>query len=367
MSLTAAVPDISWWETLGEDGRPVLLYGTGNGADKIIDACRHYGIALSGVFASDGFVRDREFHGMHVMSYSDAVSCFGDDMVILPAFGTSLPDVMERIAKLCQRHTVIVPEVPLYGGEIFDSAVLRRLSVRIDELGDSLADAMSRELLRDAIMFRMTGELGYLQRCEPAAESYGKLLGDFGILTALDGGAFRGDSATDMASALPGISCIIACEPDRRSYKKLSEFASDISGKCKVEALECALGDKCGEADYVSSGSRGSGRSGRGRRASTERIRVLTADSIAQNRRIDFIKLDVEGDEEAALDGARRIILRDRPALAVSLYHRTDDIVRLPEAVRALLPESKLFLRRPPCIPMWDLTLYAIPDRAQFI
>ena len=47
-------------------------------------------------------------------------------------------------------------------------------------------------------------------------------------------------------------------------------------------------------------------------------------------------------------------------SLAVSLYHRTDDLFALPRLVHALLPTHRLYLRRVPCLPMWDLTLYAV-------
>ena len=92
-----------------------------------------------------------------------------------------------------------------------------------------------------------------------------------------------------------------------------------------------------------------------------EKIQVLTIDAIVSDRQVDFIKLDVEGDEADALKGAQDVIIRDRPALALSVYHRTEDIVELTEAVESLMPGCSMYLRRPPCIPMWDLTLYAIP------
>ncbi len=39
--------------------KPIFLYGTGNGADKIIAALDKYGVSLDGIFASDGFVTGR--------------------------------------------------------------------------------------------------------------------------------------------------------------------------------------------------------------------------------------------------------------------------------------------------------------------
>ena len=61
------------WEYLSEVRRPIALYGTGDGADKIISVLERYGLKdlIIAVFASDGFVRDRMFHGFKVISYSE--------------------------------------------------------------------------------------------------------------------------------------------------------------------------------------------------------------------------------------------------------------------------------------------------------
>ena len=79
---------------------------------------------------------------------------------------------------------------------------------------------------------------------------------------------------------------------------------------------------------------------------------------------MDLIKLDIEGDEAAALIKATDTILRDTPALAVSLYHRSEDIFSLPLLVNDLcVGNYAYYLRRVPCYPAWDLMLYAIPER----
>ena len=68
------------WEYLSDVRRPIALYGTGDGADKIISVLERYGLKdlIAAVFASDGFVRDRMFHGFKVISYSECCKKFGD-------------------------------------------------------------------------------------------------------------------------------------------------------------------------------------------------------------------------------------------------------------------------------------------------
>ncbi len=350
---------LSYWDTLRDEKRPVVLYGTGNGADKILDACRLRDIEIAGVFASDGFVRDRSFREMRVLSHSEIRERFGDDIVVLPAFGTTRDDVIENFERLNTLHELIIPEVPLYGGDIYDEAKLESVRDGLDELYRRLADDISRDILRDAVMFRMTGRLEYLNRCEPVARSLASMPFAQRIESCLDGGAFRGDSAQDMLAAFPNVRRITAAEPDPSTFKRLESFAQQTDGV--VVPVNVALGNFVGESDCVSSGSRGSGIVGRNRRARKTVVRCDTVDRLCRDMKLDFLKLDVEGFEEEALLGARETVRRDRCAMAVSLYHKSDDIVTLPRLVREMLGECRMYLRRPRCIPMWDLTLYVEP------
>ncbi|MEW6742652.1 MAG: FkbM family methyltransferase [Planctomycetota bacterium] len=54
--------------------------------------------------------------------------------------------------------------------------------------------------------------------------------------------------------------------------------------------------------------------------------------------RVDFIKMDIEGYEAAALRGARRTIARYRPRLAISAYHRPEDFLDLPQVILDIDP-----------------------------
>ena len=96
------------WLRLRESGKPVVLYGTGNGADKILDVCERYGIKVDGVFASGGFVRDRYFRGFHVESLEDIEKRLGDFTVLL-CFGTTLPEVAAQIEAAAARHELYIP------------------------------------------------------------------------------------------------------------------------------------------------------------------------------------------------------------------------------------------------------------------
>jgi len=350
----------SLWEVLSRETRPIFLYGTGNGGDKIIAALERYGVSLSGVFASDGFVRSRTFHEMPVRAYSDVVGEYGDDIVVLLAFGTTLPEVRAFIEMLDRKHRLYIPDVPLYGGELFDGEYYDAHRERLSQVRGLLWDERSREIFDDAVNFRLSGKMKYLLNGGDHVAELREVLAGQEIRTVIDGGAFKGDSAADFIEALSPEK-IIAVEADRRTFGKLSAYAETVE-ECEVIPVNAALWDENREMVYVSSASRGSGESGRNRRAKEEVVLCRTLDDIAGACGIDLIKLDVEGAEERALCGGEGVILRDRPNLAVSLYHRTDDMMLLVERVHELLPGHRLILRRADCIPFWDMTLYAVRD-----
>jgi len=88
-------------------------------------------------------------------------------------------------------------------------------------------------------------------------------------------------------------------------------------------------------------GTSGSKVSGRGR----SKVRVDSIDNIHFKDKVSFIKMDIEGAEMNALKGAEKVILRDKPDLAICIYHRFEDLIEIPMYVKQLLPEYKLYVR----------------------
>lgn len=61
--------------------------------------------------------------------------------------------------------------------------------------------------------------------------------------------------------------------------------------------------------------------------------------------KVTFLKLDIEGNEIQALNGAAETIKRDKPKLAICVYHKIDDIWRIPLYIKNLVPEYKIYIR----------------------
>ena len=103
MNFTSSSPKLDLWQYLSQTPKKIVMYGMGNGADKILSVCEKYGIEICDFFASDGFVRGHSFHGKRVLSFSEATQKYGkENMIVLLSFASSLPDVIENFKRISQ-------------------------------------------------------------------------------------------------------------------------------------------------------------------------------------------------------------------------------------------------------------------------
>jgi FkbM family methyltransferase len=71
-----------------------------------------------------------------------------------------------------------------------------------------------------------------------------------------------------------------------------------------------------------------------------------------------FIKMDIEGAELAALQGAKGILAENKPKLAIASYHKPEDMYEIPLFIKRLNSDYRLMLRHYSRY-MWDTVLYA--------
>ncbi|MDE6751522.1 MAG: FkbM family methyltransferase, partial [Eubacterium sp.] len=71
------------WNYLADSGKPIVIYGMGNGAEKIISVLKEYGAEIDDIFASDEFVRGHSFLGHKVLKYSEVCEKYDDFNIVL--------------------------------------------------------------------------------------------------------------------------------------------------------------------------------------------------------------------------------------------------------------------------------------------
>lgn len=355
------------WSYLKNSSAPVALYGTGDGADKVITVLENNRLAdrIKAVFASDGFVRNRTFRGFKVESFDEARARLGDGMIVLVCFGSALPEVLdniERISKICE---TFIPDVPVCGDNVFDSAFAEENEDRLGRVYESLEDDISRECFRNYVNYKLTGRMEYLTASETPDDEKEMLKSVLPDTYFLDLGAYNGDTVRRYMGLLPDASGAVAVEPERHSYKKLCAVCEEYGGK--VTPVHALISDHTGEGVMTSSHGRGS-RSGKitGAGAGINSVKTVpvhleSIDSLMDGKRAGFIKFDVEGAELEAIRGGRETIKKHGPILMVSCYHRSEDLFVLPEEILGIRSDYRMYIRRSRCVPGWDAGYWFVP------
>jgi len=172
-----------------------------------------------------------------------------------------------------------------------------------------------------------------------------------------DIGAYVGDTALWFSKAVGPQGKVYAFEPEPGNFEKLKANL-ERNNVTNVIPLQLALSENEGEMQVASAG--GSSIMTQARTGTS--VKVTTIDKfVGANKlpRVDFIKMDVEGHELKVLEGAHETIKTFKPSLALSAYHRGDDLIKLPKFLLELNPNYNFYLRH--CTSIWGETvLYAI-------
>lgn len=133
---------------------------------------------------------------------------------------------------------------------------------------------------------------------------------------------------------------VYAFEPDQKSFERCSRIIKDHP---EYNIHLCNLGLwSCNDILYFNGSGNGGSRIVD--KQSGCSIETVSLDSYV-NDKVTFIKLDIEGAEIEALKGARHIIKKQKPKLAICVYHKKEDITEIPMYIKRLVPEYKLYLR----------------------
>ncbi len=342
----------AWHERLKKCGLPVLIYGMGDGCEKVLKAFERYGIKCSGIFASDGFVRGREFRGFRVTSLAEAEQEY-PDFAVACAFGTSLPDVMQRIDSIAEKHLLVFPDCSAVGDECFDKDEFLGMQDRIMKVYSLLADDASRKTFVNVLRFKISGDTAYLREIFCGEDEPYELLKLGEEEVYCDLGAYTGDTVKEFIAHTGGrYKHIYALEPSRRNFSKCVKNCLALD---RISFYNAAASDNDGTVFF----SEGAGR----QQMISERGTAVSArslDSILSGRGCSYIKYDVEGADRSALLGSRKTIEQYSPKIRTAVYHRPYDLIDIPLLIHELQPRYKLYLRQQRYYPAWETELIAI-------
>jgi len=163
----------------------------------------------------------------------------------------------------------------------------------------------------------------------------------------VDCGAYIGDSIEAFSKIVPNFSKIIALEPDSNNFKQLQEKYKGANNIFLINAgvwekNDC-LNFSMEEYGPVSCLSKSNPKDNK----KIIPVNVLALDTIEEVKKskVSFIKMDIEGAELEALKGAKETIKKNKPRLAISIYHYNRHFVEIPEYIHSIVPEYKFYVR----------------------
>ena len=165
----------------------------------------------------------------------------------------------------------------------------------------------------------------------------------------VDCGCFDGSTCYNFAGwcGHKGFDHIYSFEADPKNYEKSKEILAPL-GKCDLFPYGTAdvskkvyFAAEAFETSCIISKEEAERRNFKG----VEQIETRALDDVLCGKRITFIKMDIEGAEYEALIGARKLIMENRPRMAISVYHKFEDFVTLANLVLEMHPDYKISFR----------------------
>ncbi len=266
----------------------------------------------------------------------------------------------EVFLNLVLKDFAFIPYFTRYGIEILtasDNQIFSFTMKHLPELYDvyeMLGSDESKKVFCAAIKGRLTGKISdYRFAPEPQyfLESFTPSAGDI----AIDGGAY--DGSTALAFTKCGAK-VFAFEMDARNYKNC---VARLGKNYDITLENLGLSDKEGEENYSSWGT--GSRKNSGGNLTAKFIDLDTYVARKNLPRVDYIKLDIEGAELDMLHGAAKTITHCKPKMAVSAYHKLEDLFTLATYIKSLRPDYKFEFRH----YRIDCTDYTLNDEERAI
>lgn len=150
--------------------------------------------------------------------------------------------------------------------------------------------------------------------------------------TILDIGACWGDTALYFSTQAGINGKVFSFEFGKDNLKIFDANISNNSSLNNIHLRQLAIWNKTGQELKFNDGGPGTSLH-RVNDENTHTVLTTTIDNFIKEEglpRVDFIKMDIEGSEGAALEGAEESIVRFKPKLAISIYHSLKDFTNLP-------------------------------------
>lgn len=334
-------------EEINRLGLPLVLFGRSKTTDPSF--LKEIHVPVQYVCCNNASAWGGKFWGLEVIS-PDQMQAIYQNYAVLSLVAEKRQEIRQQLQRLSR------PPAAVFSLELHwtmwdhhmpkdSAAYFRQMQPEAASVYDRLSDQKSKDVYEAVIRYRMSRDAGVLAPiADPVEQQY--------FLPALDGrnflgqhewfvdaGAFTGDTVQGFLSATGGsYGHIYAIEPEGQNYQALLNNTKALQN---VTCLKYGLGEAA-QALHISSAGTGSMIV---TDAGAESISIDTLDHLLGGVPVTYIKMDIEGMECPALRGAKGLIQKYHPKLAICCYHSDADLIGVPREILKLSPDYRLFIR----------------------
>lgn len=340
-------PDRIASEALDGD-RPVCIYGSGFAGEECLALFSSVTGAGERVLAFlDGNTdkQGRVLENRPILRPDDARVTAANPIVILASY---IPTYLEEMAGQCRR----------LGYDAVHSGVLyfrAEHAKAIRRAADVWADADSKRVYRYALRHILTRDAGELTSVAEPNQYFPPFMPARQYASFVDGGAYFGDTLSAYRTMTGGdFDNYYAFEPDARNFTRLER---ETRGDVRIHLYPKALFNCETNMPFLQCSHAGGSHVGEGGDA----VACATIDAELAGNPVTYIKMDVEGAEPAALEGAEQIIRTRRPGLGICVYHHPSHLWDIPLWIKRVEPGYGLYLRHHSAMSGCETVCYAVP------
>lgn len=337
---------------------PIFIWGGAETARKIVDYLRENGILKQITYVVDD---EYYFEGNQVIPLSEFLAKYATTSIMVFGF--------YNYGEICKKKEMYGSQIPyLYDFHItfvngkrvaWNTDVFLENVDKYYETYEMLSDLKSQKVLESYLNAAVYGDFDnlYVNNREEVAY-FNSITKDYKVECLVDCGAYDGDSIHDFVAVFQDYKKIYAIEPDPKNIDSLKKRIENEKIR-DVNVISKGVYKETTTLHFSSDGSSASYMSKEGDIS----IQVIAMDELLKNEEENLlIKMDIEGSELDALVGLSRTIITKRPALAVCVYHKEEDLFKIPQYIDSLVEKGDYdFYLRYHGVDLAELVFYCIP------
>lgn len=333
----------------------IAIFGASPAAQEVVQLLADYGKTVDRFFDNNAAKHGKPFLGRPVLPAAKAVEFAdaGGAIVIAAAYQAEIAE--QLIHDLSIAPPRVFPFISRMFAGHFGARAVEPYLGEIDRLIARVADEASRRYIVDLARFRWSMNPLDVRR-NPQLKGFYRYdhpaLGPFPGDHIVDCGAFTGDTAEAFLKRVNEDAHVTAIEALARNFGELSAWVDRHDIADKVTPVHAAVGRAPGTVTMAAGDDPADPRAhvvgGTGETVRVETLDRLLADQL---HKVDYLKIDIEGFELDALEGARHLLRESVPNLAIAGYHRPEHLWQIPALLDEIRPGYSIFVGHHPSAP----------------